>query len=69
MDPTAMHPGRAAVEHPARANGIAWIELAGDRAAFDRWTDEADLPVPFVDGDPGIRAVAPRTPDGDPLVR
>jgi hypothetical protein len=66
--PGTLHPGRTSVEHPARANGIAWIELSGDRSTFDRWTDGADLAVRFAEGSPGIHRVALRTPDGDLLV-
>ena len=64
-----MHPGRTPVEHPSGADGFAWLELGGDRSAYERWTDGADLPVRFVDGSGGIRAAALRTPAGDLLVR
>jgi hypothetical protein len=34
--PEAMHPGRTLLEDPSRADGIAWIELGGDRSASRR---------------------------------
>jgi hypothetical protein len=66
--PDAMHPGRTPVEHPSHAQGIAWIELGGDRTTFDRWTDDADLPVRFVRGSRGISSVTMRTSGGEAFV-
>jgi hypothetical protein len=63
--PDATHPGRTSLEHPSRADGIAWIELGGDPTVFDRWTGGADLPVRFAEGSEGIVSVALRSPAGD----
>ena len=41
----------------AAANGITWIELAGDRALLERWLGGAELPVRIAEGPPGVRAV------------
>jgi hypothetical protein len=59
------HPGRTTIEHPSRAEGVAWIELGADRDALDRWTNGAHLPVRSDDGWRGIRAVALRTRERD----
>jgi hypothetical protein len=39
------------------AGGIAWIEVAGDRALLERWLDGAELPVRVAEGAPAVRAV------------
>jgi Glyoxalase-like domain len=61
--PDAIHPGRAPIEHPSGA--IEALELGGGRAALERWTDGADLPVRSVSGLPGLRTVEVRTRDGN----
>jgi hypothetical protein len=61
-------PGRTPVEHPSGAKGISGLELAGDAAALERWTDGADLPVRCVPGRSELRAILVRTADGDVLV-
>jgi len=67
-DPEA-HPGAHAAAKSSRATGIAWVEIAGDRDRFASWTGEAELPVRFVDGDPGVVAVALSTPADEVVVR
>jgi hypothetical protein len=67
--PAEMHPGAVAPERPSGATDVAWVEIAGDPAAFAAWTDGAGLPVRFVAGDPGIIGVALATPAGDLVVR
>jgi glyoxalase-like protein len=67
-DPEA-HPGARAVEHPSGASGIAWIEIAGDPVRFASWTGDDELPVRFVDGAPGVVAVALSTPAGEVVIR
>jgi Glyoxalase-like domain len=66
--PDSDHPGRTPIVHPSGAEAIARIELGVDRRTLDRWTDHAELPVRLVEGSPGIRAVAVRTPDGESVV-
>jgi hypothetical protein len=39
------------------AGGITWIELAGKADRLRNWLGGASLPVRFVDGPPGVRAV------------
>ena len=39
------------------ADGITWIELAGDAARLQRWLDFAELPVRVVEGPPAVLAV------------
>lgn len=61
----ADHPARVPVEHPSGAQGIAWVELGGDRDRVCAWvgSDEAQLRV--VGGDPGVRRFALATPNGE----
>ena len=37
--------------------GIAWIEVAGDRAVLEDWLGGVELPVRVVEGSPAVRAV------------
>lgn len=68
--PADLHPGAGGLAHPSRAIGIAWVEIAGDQAAFERWTGGADLPILFVPDEPvGIRAVGLATPSGELVLR
>ena len=62
--PVALHPGSMPQAHPCGASGIAWVEVDGDQARFTHWVDGAPLPVRFHAGEPGVRAVALRTPTG-----
>ena len=63
------HPGAHAEHHRSGAGEIAWVEVAGDTDRFAAWTGGASLPVRFVDGEPGIVAVALTTPDGELVIR
>lgn len=68
--PAELHPGAGGLAHRSSASGIAWVEIAGDRGAFEAWTDGADLPVRFVRDEPaGIRAVGLATPSGELVLR
>lgn len=68
--PAASHPGVDRPSHPSGAGGIAWVEVAGDRARFEVWTGGAELPVRFLPGDTtGITAVGLSTPAGETIVR
>jgi hypothetical protein len=58
------HPGRTPVTHPGRPERVVAIEVAGDEAAFTAWTAGAELPVDFVDGNRGVRAVVLDGPRG-----
>src|SRR5215208_308147 len=48
-------PGLAPVEHRTAPAGIAWVELAGDEERLRRYVGDADLPLRFVDGEPGVK--------------
>jgi hypothetical protein len=63
--PEDLHPGRARGGHGVRAQGIAWVEVAGDAERIRAWLGGADLPIRVADGAPGIRRVAVATPDGE----
>ncbi len=63
------HPGARAAGHRADPSGVAWVEIAGDPDAFAAWTDDAQLPVRFVAGEPGVVAVALATPAGELVMR
>jgi len=56
--PPDRHPGATRIEHPSGATGIAWVEVAGDRWALERWTGARHPQVRHVDAGPsGIRSV------------
>ena len=58
--------GAAAPEGGVRATGIAWLEFGGDADAVNAWLGDEDAPgLRRVGGDPGIRAVAIDTADGE----
>ena len=61
-------PGRTPIVHPSGPAGIARLELTGEAASLDAWTDGADLPVRFAPGPSALRAVVVRTAGGDRLV-
>ena len=64
-------PGLTPAVHPVGPCSLAWIELATpDPERLERWTDgEAGLPLRLVEGEPGLRAVAVATPDGEVVIR
>jgi hypothetical protein len=62
--PPEMHPGRARSGHGVRANGIAWVEVAGDAHRLREWLGGEELPFRVVDGAPGLRAVGLATSGG-----
>lgn len=39
------------------ADGITWLEVAGDAARLKEWLGEAELPVRVVSGDPAVCAI------------
>lgn len=67
--PAELHPGRARAGHGVRAEGIAWVEVAGDSGRLREWLAGEDLPIRVVEGPRGIRAVAIRTAGGELLIR
>lgn len=64
-DDPAQYPGALPVQHPARAQGVAWLELTpGDPAQLQSWLGPAALPLRLVDGRPGVHRVGLRTATG-----
>jgi hypothetical protein len=53
-----LHPGKVEADHRLVPDGIAWIELAGDEQALRSWLGDFDFELRFVDGAPGLSAVA-----------
>lgn len=45
-------------------SGIEYIELAGDKKATEEWIGSDKLPLRWVDGTPGIKAVGIKTEKG-----
>jgi glyoxalase-like protein len=64
----ADHPGRARVEHRCGAVGIDWVELGGDPNQLAAWLGGHELPLRYVDGEPGPRRMAVGTANGEPVV-
>jgi hypothetical protein len=52
------HPGRATATHRRTVSGITAVELSADRRRLSEWLGDHNLPLRFVDGEEGIRAVA-----------
>jgi hypothetical protein len=63
--PPELHPGRARAEHRVVPRGIAWIEVASDRARLRGWLGGEEVPVRVASGEPGIRAVGIQTARGE----
>lgn len=62
------HPGRVAVSHAVRPQGVAWIEVSGDPDRLRGWLGEADAPVRIVPGRPAVRGFAVATAGGGEVV-
>lgn len=72
-DPDGSRLGRwqAAYEgigHTCAPGGFTRIEVGGSREELDAWLGPHDLPVTFVDGPPGLRAVHLSTANGTVLL-
>jgi hypothetical protein len=63
-----LHPGRARAGHGVRATGIAWVEVGGDAERLRTWLGGDELPIRFVEADPGIHRVAISTADGELVI-
>lgn len=50
--------------HKKQPLGIEYIELAGDKKATEEWIGTDKLPLRWVDGSPGIKAVGIKTEAG-----
>jgi hypothetical protein len=68
---TTIHPGNEAAPHSIQPQGIAWLELGGDERAIREWIGSGSdrLPLRFVEGNPGLRAVAIDTDVGVKVIR
>ncbi len=53
---------------PAKPGAIAWMEVGGHEARIREWVG-CDLPLRFVTGAPGLRAVAIDAPGGEIVIR
>jgi hypothetical protein len=63
-----LHPGRDPAGHGVRPTGIAWVEVGGDAERLRAWLNGDELPIRFVEADPGIHRVAISTADGELVI-
>jgi hypothetical protein len=63
-----LHPGRARAGHGIRADGIGWVEVGGDAERLRTWLGGDELPIRFVEADPGIHRVGVLTAHGDLVI-
>ena len=66
--PVDLHPGRARAGHGVRAEGIAWIETAGDAERLRDWLGGEELPIRVIEGEPGLRRVGVATSDREIVI-
>ena len=59
----------ARAAHPRGPVDLAWIEVAVDEETLRQWLGDLSVPVRISSGEPGIRAVGLRTPDGELVIR
>jgi hypothetical protein len=65
----AEHPGHMEAAHAMDVEDIGWIELAGNEREVLDWLDGgSELPIRFISGSPGVRAVGITTRGGDEIV-
>lgn len=61
------HPGVAAVDHPAGAPVLEWVEISVSAEALKERLGDHNLDFRFSEGEPGVRSIGLRTISG-PLV-
>lgn len=67
--PDGLHPGAAPAEHRVPTEGIAWVEVGGDRTRLDAWLGDISVPIRVVEGaDPGVQVVGVAVRDGEEIV-
>ena len=66
--PGSLHPGSARAGHGVRAEGVAWVEVAGDAERLRAWLGDEELPIRVIAGEPGITRVAFATSDGELVI-
>jgi hypothetical protein len=65
----ALREASASVHHESGAQGIGWVEVAGEEAAMREWLGGADTDVRITAGEPDLLAVGLRTDSGDVVLR
>lgn len=67
-----LHPSRqTGANHRVAPDGVAWLELGTDRTKLRDWVGPETfdrLPLRFIDGEPGLHALAIRKADGGEIV-
>ena len=66
--PAELYPGRARAGHGVRAQGIAWVEAAGDAERLREWLGGEELPIRVIEGEPGLLRVGVATPDREIVI-
>jgi hypothetical protein len=68
---TTIHPGNEPAQHWTQPHGIAWVEVGGEERTIREWIGAGveKLPLRFVGGEPGVRAVAIGTSTGEIVIR
>jgi len=66
--PDELYPGRARAGHGIRAEGIAWVETAGDAERLRDWLGGEELPIRVIEGEPGLRRVGVATSDREIVI-
>jgi hypothetical protein len=62
--PEELHPSRAKAAHRVAPDGYEAITLGGDSERVGAWLGDAQLPVRFTTGAPGVRGVTIATKEG-----
>jgi hypothetical protein len=70
LDDDRLHPGDLPVKHAVNPTGFSWFEFGGSETHLREWIGaEVDsLPLRFVGGSPGLRALAIGLDDGSEIV-
>ncbi|EIE25604.1 hypothetical protein COCSUDRAFT_52943 [Coccomyxa subellipsoidea C-169] len=63
-DDPSVRPDKLSAPHKVQPQGIEYIELAGDKKATEEWIGTDKLPLRWVKGTPGIKAVGIKTASG-----
>jgi hypothetical protein len=63
-----LYPGRQRAGHGVKAEGLTWVEVAGDGQRLRSWLGSEDLPIRVIDGAPAIVRAAVATADGEIVI-
>jgi hypothetical protein len=66
--PEDLYPGRARAGHGVWAQGIAWVEVAGNRERLRAWLGDDELPIHVTDGEADIPRVAVGSSDREIVI-